>query len=132
MVVVQSLSCFQLFVTPQTATCQDSLFFTISQILFKLMSIKLVMSSIHLVLYHPLLLPSTVPNIRVFSKESVLCIRWPKYWSFSFSISPSSEYSRLISFRIDWWRRQWHPTPVLVPGKSHGRRSLVGCSPWGR
>ena len=101
MVVVQSLSCFQLFVTPQTATCQDSLFFTISQILFKLMSIKLVMSSIHLVLYHPLLLPSTVPNIRVFSKESVLCIRWPKYWSFSFSISPSSEYSRLTSFRID-------------------------------
>ena len=132
MVVVQSLSCFQLFVTPQTATCQDSLFFTISQILFKLMSIKLVMSSIHLVLYHPLLLPSTVPNIRVFSKESVLCIRWPKYWSFSFSISPSSEYSRLISFRIDWRRRQWHPTPVLLPGKSHGRRSLVGCSPWGR
>ena len=132
MVVVQSLSCFQLFVTPQTATCQDSLFFTISQILFKLMSIELVMSSIHLVLYHPLLLPSTVPNIRVFSKESVLCIRWPKYWSFSFSISPSSEYSRLISFRIDWRRRQWHPTPVLVPGKSHGRRSLVGCSPWGR
>ena len=132
MVVVQSLSCFQLFVTPQTATCQDSLLFTISQILFKLMSIELVMSSIHLVLYHPLLLPSTVPNIRVFSKESVLCIRWPKYWSFSFSISPSSEYSRLISFRIDWRRRQWHPTPVLVPGKSHGRRSLVGCSPWGR
>ena len=132
MVVVQSLSCFQLFVTPQTATCRDSLFFTISQILFKLMSIKLVMSSIHLVLYHPLLLPSTVPNIRVFSKESVLCIRWPKYWSFSFSISPSSEYSRLISFRIDWRRRQWHPTPVLLPGKSHGRRSLVGCSPWGR
>ena len=76
MVVVQSLSCFQLFVTPQIATCQDSLFFTISQILFKLMSIELVMSSFHLVLYHPLLLlPSIVPNIRVFSKESVLCIR---------------------------------------------------------
>ena len=153
---------------------------------------------------HPLLSPSppapNLPSTRVFSNESVLCIRWPKYWSFSFSISPSNEHPGLISFRMDlldllavqgtlnsllqhhsskvsilrcsvfftvqlWhpymttgktialtrqtivgkvmsllfnmlsrlvrWRRQWHPTPVLLPGKSHGQRSLVGCSPWG-
>ena len=104
MVVVQSLSCFQLFVTPQTATCQDSLFFTISQILLKLMSIELVMSSNHLILCCPLLLPPSIfPGIMVFSSESVLHIRWPKYWSFSFSISPSNEYSGLISFSIDWF-----------------------------
>ena len=89
----------------------------------------LVMPSNYLILCHPLLLlPSIFPSIRVFSKESVLHIRWPKYWSFSFSISPSNEYSGLISFG----RRQWHPTPVLLPEKSHGLRSLVGCSPWGR
>ena len=128
MVVVQSLSCFQLFVTPQTATCQDSLFFTISQILFKLMSIELVMSSIHLVLYHPLLLPSTVPNIRVFSKESVLCIRWPKYWSFSFSISPSSEYSRLISFRIDWFDRLAVQGPLKEPSLATQFKSCDVCT----
>ena len=93
MVVVQSLSCFQLFVTPQIATCQDSLFFTISQILFKLMSIDLVMSSNHLILCRPLLLPSIFLSIRVFPNDSVLCIRWSKYWSLSFSISPSNEYS---------------------------------------
>ena len=131
---------------------------------------------------HPLSSPSIFPSIRVFSSESVLHIRWPKYWSFSFSISPSNEYSGLISFRMDWldllavqgtlksllqchsskasvprcsafftvqlshphmttgktiarwtfWRRQWHPTPILLPGKSHGWRSLVGSSPWGR
>ena len=149
-----------------------------SQSLFKLMSIKSVMPSKHLILCHPLLLlSSTFPSIRVFSNELVLRIRWPKYWSFRFSISPSNEYSGLISFGIDWfdllavqgtlksllqyhsskesiqrsvfflvqlshpyinpyvfinpWRRQWHPTPVLLPGKSHGQRSLVGCSPWG-
>ena len=176
------------------------------------------MTSNHLILCHPLfLLPSIFPSIRVFSSESVLRIRWPKYWRFSFSISPSNEYFRLISFRMDWldllavqgilksllqhhsskasipaelfqilkgdaikvlhsvcqqiwktqqwlqdwkrsifipipkkgnakecsnyrtialishasWRRQWHPTPVLLPGKSHGWRSLVGCGPWG-
>ena len=89
-----------------------------------------VMPSNHLILYHLLLLlPSVFPSIRVFSSESVLCIRWPKCWSFSFSINLSSEYSGLTAFRID--RRQWHPTPVLLPGKSHGRRSMVGCSPWG-
>ena len=151
----------------------------------------------HLILCHPLLLLSLIfPIIRVFSNESVVCIRWPEYWSFNFSISPSNEYSGMISFRVDWldllavqvtfkcflqhhsskasilwcsaffiihlshpymttgkiialikWtfvgkvmsllfnvlpRRQWHPTPVLLPGKSHGWRSLVGCSPWGR
>ena len=162
------------------------------------MSIKSVMPSSHLILYHPLLLmPPIPPSIRVFSNESTLRIRWPKYWSFSFSISPSNEHPGLTSFRMDWlallavqetlksllqhhsskasilqhsafltvqlshpymttgkaialtrWtfvgkvmsllfnmlprRRQWHPTPVLLPGKSHGRRSLVGCSPWGR
>ena len=82
--------------------CQTSLSFTNSKSFLKLMSIKLVLPSSHLILCHPLLLlPSIFPSIRVFSKESVLCIRWPKYWSLSFSISPSKEYSELISFRID-------------------------------
>ena len=149
------------------------------------------MPSNRLILCHPLLLlPSVFPSIKIFSKELALCIRWPKYWSFSFSISPSNEHSGLISFRMDWFglfavqgtlknppipqlksinswafsflhspaltsihdpltrqtfvgkvmsllfnmlsrRRQWHPTPVPLPGKSHGWRSLVGCSPWG-
>ena len=143
------------------------------------------MPSNHLIVCHPLLLlPSIFPSIRVFSNESVLRSRWSKYWSFSFNISPSNEYSVLISFRMNWldllavqgtlksllqhhsskasilqcsafcivfsvdgwscvpsllftWgqtmvrRRQWHPTLVLLPGKSHGQRSLVGCSPWG-
>ena len=155
------------------------------------------MPSSHLILYRPLFfLPSIFPSIGVFSNESALRIRWPKYWSFSFNISHSNEYPGLMSFRMDWldllavqgalksllqhhsskalilWcsaffivqlshpymttgktialtrqifvdkvmsllfnmlsrRRQWHPTPVLLPGKSHGRRSLVGCSPWG-
>ena len=97
-VVVQSLSCVQLFVTPWTAAHQASLSFTMSQSLLKIMSIELVMLFNHLILYCPLLLPS----IRVFSNDSALHIRWPKYWSFIFSISPYSEYSRLISFRIDW------------------------------
>ena len=163
------------------------------------MSIELVMPSNHLILCRPLLLlPSIFPSIRVFSNESALRMRWPKYWSFSFNISPSNEHSGLISCRMDWldllgdpvqgtlknllqhhrskasilrhsaffivqlshpymiigktialtrWifvgkvmsllfnmlsrRRQWHPTPVPLPGKSHGWRSLVGCSPWG-
>ena len=90
--------------TPWTAAHQASLSITISQSLQKLMSIESVMSSNYLILCCPLLLlPSFFPSIRVFSSESVLCIRWPKYWSFSFSISPSDEYSGLISFRIDWF-----------------------------
>ena len=102
-VVVQSLSRVQLFVTPWIAAYQASLSFTNSQSLLKLMSIELVMTSNHLILCHPLLLlPSVFPSIRVFSHESALHIRWPKYWSFSFSISPSNEYSVLISFRMDW------------------------------
>ena len=162
------------------------------------MCIELVMPSNHLILRHPLLLLSSIfPSIRVFSNESALSIRWSKYWSFSFNISPTSEHPGLISFRMDWLdllavqgtlksllqhhsskasilqhsaffivqvshpymttgktialtrrtfvgkvisllfnmpsrRRQWHPTPVFLPGKSHGRGSLEGCSPWGR
>ena len=100
---VQLLSCVQLFATPWTAALQASLSITNSRSLFKLMSIESVMPSNHLILCHPLfLLPSIFASIRVFSNESVLCMRWPKYWSFSFSISPSNEYSGLISFRMDW------------------------------
>ena len=100
---VQSLSCVRLFVTPWTAACQASLSITNSQSLLKLMSIELVMPSKPLILCHLLLLPHSIfPSIRVFSSESAPHIRWPKYWSFSFSTSPSNEYSGLISFRIDW------------------------------
>ena len=101
--VVQSLSSVQLFATPWTAAHQASLSFTVFQSLLKFMSIELVMPSSHLILCLPLfLLPSVFPSIRVFSSELALCIRCPKYWSFSFSISPSNEHSGLISFRIDW------------------------------
>ena len=90
--------------TPDTAACQASLSFTVSWSLLKLMSIESVMPSNHLILRHPLLLlPSIFPSIRDFSNESALPIRWPKYWSFSFSISPSNEYSGFISFWIDWF-----------------------------
>ena len=100
---VQSLSHVQLFATPWTTKCQASLSLTNSQSLLKLNSIESVMPSNHLIPCRPLLLlPSIFPSIRVFSNESALCIRWPKYWSFSFSISPSNEYSGLISFRMDW------------------------------
>ena len=100
---VQSLSRVRLFVTPWTAARQASLSITNSQSLPKLMSIESVMSSNHLILCHLFLFLSSIfPSIRVFSNESAVCIRWPKYWSFSFSISPSSEYSGLISFRMDW------------------------------
>ena len=92
----------QLFATPWTAACQAFLSITNSQSLLKLISIELVMASNHLILYHPLFLPSIFPSIRVSSNESVFHISWPKYWSFSFSISPSNEYFRLISFRMDW------------------------------
>ena len=100
---VQSLSRVQLFATPWTVARQASLSITNSQSLLKLMSIESMMPSNHLILCRPLLLtPSIFPSIRVFSSESVLHIRWPKYWSFSFSISPSNKYSGLISFRMDW------------------------------
>ena len=101
---VHALSHVLLFVTQWTAACQASLYITNSRSLLKLMSIESVMPSNHLILCSPLLyLTSVFPSIRVFSKESVLCIRWPKYWSFSFSISPSNEYLGLISFRIHWF-----------------------------
>ena len=103
-VIVQSLSCVQLFVTPWTAACHASLCFSISKSLLNLMSIESVTPSNHLILCHPLLLlPSIFPSIRVFSNELAFCIRWPRYWSFSLSISPSNEYSGLISFSIDWF-----------------------------
>ena len=102
--LVQSLSHIRLFANPWTAPRQASLSITNSWILLKLMSIVSVMSSNHLILCHPLLpLPSIFPSVRVFSNESALCIRWPKYWSFSFSISPSNEHSGLISVRMDCW-----------------------------
>ena len=101
---VQSLSHIQLFASQWTATHQAFLSHTNSWSLLKLMSIESVMPSNHLILCHPLLLlSSNFFSIRVFSNESVLCIRWPKYWSFAFSFSPFSEYSGLISFRIDWF-----------------------------
>ena len=199
---VQLLSRVWLFATPWTAARQASLSITNSQSSHKLTSIELVMPSSHLILCCPLLLLASIPpSIRVFSNELThhLCMRWPKYWSFSFNNSPSSEHPGLISFRMDWldflardsqessptpqfksisslalsflhsptltsnshmttgktialtrrtfvdkvmsllfnmlsrvvWRRQWQPTPVLLPGESHGQRSLVGCSPWG-
>ena len=98
-----SPSCVRLSVTPWSAARQASLSFTISRSLPKFMSIALVMTPIQLILWRPLLLPSIFPSIRDFSNESTVCIRWPKYWSFSFSISPSNENSGLISFRIDWF-----------------------------
>ena len=130
--LVQLLSCVQLFATPWTAACRASLSFTNSWSLLKLMSIESVMPSTHLILCHPLLvLPSVFPSIRVLSSESVLHIRWPKYWSFSFNISPSSEYSGLISSRMDWldplvvqWTLksllQHHPDIICV--MFHGRK----------
>ena len=103
---VQSLSRVRLFVTPRTSGHKASLSITNSQTLLKLMSIESVMPSNHLILCCPLLLlPSIFPSIRGFTNESVLRIRWPKYWIFNFSISPSNEYSELISFRIDWFDR---------------------------
>ena len=102
-VVVQSLSHVKFFATPRTAALQASTSFTVSRSLLKLMPIESMMPSNYLILFCPLLLlPSIFPSIRVFSNESVLCIRWTKYWSFNFSIRSSSEYSGLISFRMDW------------------------------
>ena len=104
LVAVQSLSFVQLFATPWTEAHQASLSFTVSQSLLKLLSIESVMPCNHFILCCPLLLlPSIFPSIRVFSNELALCIRWPKYWSFSFSTSPPNEYSGLIFFRTDWF-----------------------------
>ena len=127
---VQSLSHDRLFATPWTAECQASLSITNSRSFLKLMSIESVMLSNHLILCCPLLLPPSVfPRIRVFSNESILCIRWPKYWSFSLSISPSIEHSGLISFRIDWLDL------LAVQGNlqtllqhHHSKASIIQCS----
>ena len=100
---VQLLSHVQIFVTPWIAACQASLSITISRSSLRLTSIESVMPSSHLILCHPLLLLPAIPlSIRIFSNESALCMRWPKYWNFSFSIIPSKEYPGLISFRMDW------------------------------
>ena len=119
-------------VTPWTAACQASLSITNSQNLLKLMSIKLVMPSNHIILCHPLLLLLSIfPSIRVFSNELILCIRWPKYWSFNFSIGPSSEYSEIISFRIDWFDLlavQWTPKSLLQHHSS--KASILWHSPF--
>ena len=124
---VQLLSHVQLFVTPGTAPHQASLSFTNSRSLLKLMSIDSVMPSNHLILCHPLLLPHSIfPSIRVFSNESVLRIRWPKYWSFNFSICPSNEYSGLISFRIDLLSVQGTLKGLLQPHSS--KVSILQCS----
>ena len=117
LVAVQSLSRVQLFVTPWTAASQASLSFTISWSLFKLTSIESVMPSNHLILCHPLLLlPSIFPSIKIFSNELAPCIRWPKYWNFSFSISPSNVYSGLISFQMNSLEK------TLMLRKIEGRR----------
>ena len=128
---VHSLSRVQLFATPWTATCQASLSITNSWSLPKLMSIESVMPSNHLILCHPLLLlPSIFPSIRVFSNESALCIRWPKYWSFSFSISVSNENLGVISYRMDClesprdsvWTVQWTLKSLL---QHHSSKPLI-------
>ena len=129
-VSVQLISCVQLFVTPWTAACQASLSITNSWSLFKLMSIKSVMPSNHFILCQPLLiLPSIFLSIRVFSNESILCIRWPKYWSFSCSISPSNEYSGLISFRIGWLDLLVVQRPLKSLLQHHSSKaSILRCS----
>ena len=127
---VQLLSHVQLFETPWTAAGQASVSITNSWSLLKLTSIELVMPSNHLILCRPLLLPPSIfPSIRVFSNESVLCIRWTKYWSFSFSISPSSEYSGLISFRIDWLDLLAVQGPIKSLLQHHSSKaSILRCS----
>ena len=127
---VQSLSCVRLFVTPWTVAHQASLSITNSRSLLKLLSIESVMPSNHLILSHLLLLlPSIFPSIRVFSNESVLCIRWPKYWSFSFRVSPSNEYSGLISFRMDWLDPlAVQGTLKSLPQHHSSKASILQCS----
>ena len=116
--------------TPWTTACQASLFITNSWSLLKLMSIELVMPSNHLILCHPLLFPpSILPSIRVFSNESALHIRWPKYWSFNFSISPSNELSGLISFRMDWLELLEVHWTLKSPLQHHSSKaSILQCS----
>ena len=113
---------------PWTEACQASLSFTISWSLLRLMSIESVMPSHHLTLCHLLLLPSVFPSIRVFSNESTLCIRWPKYWSFSFSISPSNEYSGLISFRIVWFDLAVQGALKSLLQHHNSKASILWCS----
>ena len=128
-VFIQLLSHVQFSVTPRTAACQASLSFTISQSFLKLMSIESMTPGNHLILCHPLLfLPSVFPSISVFFNELALHIRQPKYWNFSFSISPSSEYSRLIFFRIDWFDLlAVHGTPQSLQHHSL-KASVLWCS----
>ena len=127
---VQSLSHVWLFATPWTAASQASLSITSSLSLPKLMPIASVMPSNHLILCHLLLfLPSIFPSLKVFSSESALCIRWPEYWSFSFSISPSNEYSGLISFRIDWFELLAVQGTRESPLEHHNSKaSILQCS----
>ena len=127
---VQLLSRVHLFATPWTAVCQASLSITNSWSLLKLMSIETVMPSKHLIFCHPLLLPLSIsPSIRVFSNESVLCIRWPKYWSFSLSLSPSNERSGLVSFRMDWLDLlAVQGTPKSLLQHRSSKTSIIWCS----
>ena len=126
---VQLLSHVRLFATPWTTAHQASLSITNSQNLLKFMSIKLVMPSNHLILCRLLLLPSIFPSIRVFSNESALHIRWPKHWSFSFSISPSNEYSGLISFKVDWLDLlAVQGTLKSFPQHHNSKASILQCS----
>ena len=127
---VQSLSHVSLFMTPWTAACQASLSVTNSGSLLKLMSIEMVIPSNHLILCHPLLLsPSIFPSIRVFSNKSVLSIRGPKYWSFSFSMSPSKEHPRLISFRMVWFDLlAIQGTLKSLPQHHSSKASILQCS----
>ena len=128
-VIVQSLSHVRLFVIPWTAAHQASLSITNSQSLLKLMSIEMVMPSNHVTLCHPLLLlPSVFLSFRVFSSELVLCIKWPKYWSFSFSISLSNEYSRLITFRMDWFDLAVQGTLKSLLQHHSSKASILRCS----
>ena len=117
-------------VTPCTTACQASLSFTVSWSLIKPMFIELVMPSNHLILCHPILLqPSIFPSIRVFSSELALCMRWPKYWSFSFSISPSNMYPELISFRIDWFNLlAVQETRKSLHQHHNSKASILWCS----
>ena len=128
-VIVQSPSRIRLFATPWTASRQVSLTLSISQSLLKFISIESVMPSNHLILCHPLLLlPSTFPGIRVFSNELALHTRWPKYWSFSFSISPSKEYSGLIAFKIDWFDLLAVQGTLRSLLQHHSSKASVQCS----